>query len=70
MKSAIAQLQANNPVTTLSAISLRQLPERFLEGRSGLYGRQFNGGQQRGIAATKLIEQEVTEITENLCSLR
>src|SRR5260221_2236979 len=25
---------------------------------------------QRGIAATKFIEQEVTELTENLCSLR
>src|SRR5258705_13209790 len=28
VKSAIAQLQSNNPVTALSAISLRQLPER------------------------------------------
>jgi len=41
VKSAIAQLQANNPVTAMSAISVRQLPERFLDGRSGLYGGQF-----------------------------
>ena len=34
VKSAIAQLQANKPVTALSAISLRQLPERFLESDS------------------------------------
>ena len=41
VKSPIAQLQANNSVTVLSAISVRQLPERFLEGRSRLYGGQF-----------------------------
>jgi len=29
-----------------------------------------NRSSQRGVAATKLIEQEATEITENLCSLR
>jgi len=31
VKSAIAKLQANNQVMTLSAISVRQLAERFLE---------------------------------------
>jgi len=34
----IAQLQANNQVTALSAISVRQLPERFLENKTNNFG--------------------------------
>jgi hypothetical protein len=65
VKSAIAQLQANNPVTALSAISLRQLAERFLEGRSGLFRRGSSMEEQQGLRE-KIVEWFAPIILKNM----